>query len=75
MERPDLTIGFACASQITSPGRLSAKAMNTNIECETDNQDSRIRFVRIDSKTIRLALFCDAGLVSNPDLTSQLEDM
>lgn len=70
--RPDLTFGYAQASQILSPNLTATKTLNTHIKRSKESQHLNLRFVPLDRSSIQLSVFCDASFASNSDLTSQL---
>lgn len=70
--RPDLSFGFAQASQVIEPDKTAAIKMNKHIARSKANADIQLKFVPVDQKSLRLAVFSDASFASNQDLSSQL---
>lgn len=71
--RPDLTFGFAVASQVLEPDEKSAQELNKLITQGMATVDFCLKFFPVDKSSLRLAVVCDASFASNRDPTSQLE--
>jgi hypothetical protein len=55
-----------------NPGKDDIKALNKRLEWQHDNASRGLRFVPLDTNTLRLIAFTDASFANNKDLTSQI---
>lgn len=70
--RPDCSYAFSKLSQATEPDEKDVKDLNNAIKACKDYHKSGLRFVPLDTSTIELSVFIDAGFATNKDLSSQL---
>lgn len=70
--RPDLTFGFAHASQIVNPDATAFKALKKFIEHAKEQPGVGLKYVSIGTTTAKLVVFSDASFAFNADMTSQL---
>lgn len=68
----DLTFGFARPSQVLESNSTDIKFLNILIQLTKQNQRLPLRFVSIDSNSVRTTVFSVASFALNANLTSQL---
>ena len=70
--RPDLSFGFAYASQHINPEEKHVNELNKIIERCLDTKHQCLRFIPLDLNSLSIATFIDASFANNNDFTSQL---
>lgn len=70
--RPIFSFEFPFASQVVSPDTNAAILLSRNIKEAKQNKDKVLRFVKLDGKTIQIAVFSDASFACVVDPTSQI---
>jgi hypothetical protein len=70
--QPEAAFDLSSAAQSMNPGKDDIKALNKRLEWQHDNASRGLRFVPLDTNTLRLIAFTDASFANNKDLTSQI---
>jgi hypothetical protein len=70
--QPEATFDLSSAAQSMNPRQNDIKALNKRLEWQYDNASRGLRFVPLDTNTLRLIAFTDASFTNNKDLTSQI---
>jgi hypothetical protein len=70
--QPEAAFDLSFAAQSTNPTKDDIKALNKRLEWQYDNASRGLRFVPLDTKTLRLVTFTDASFANNKDLSSQI---
>lgn len=69
---PNLTFGFAYASQFVDPDHAALESMDTHIGRAKEKLEFRLRYIPIEKSFLGLGVFAFASFIRIADLTSQL---
>ena len=61
------------AAQVISPKQEDAKRLNKRIQWQIENADRGLRFVKLNTTSLKLIVFTDAVFANNTDYTSQID--
>ena len=70
--QPEATFDLSFAAQIVNPKEEHAKQLNKRLQWQIDNPSRGLRFVRLDTSTLKLMIFTDSSFTNNYDLSSQI---
>lgn len=70
--QPEAAFDLSFAAQVTNPKEDDGKALNKRLQWQIDHFDRGLRFVKLDTTTLRLLVFSDAAFANNHDLSSQI---
>jgi len=59
-------------AQVVNPKEEYAKQLNKRLQWQIDNPSRGLRFVRLDTSTLKLMIFMDSSFANNHDLSSQI---
>jgi hypothetical protein len=70
--QPEASFDLSSAAQAMNPTKEDIKALNKRLEWQHANASRGLRFVPLDTKSLRLIMFADASFANNKDLSSQI---
>ena len=72
MCQPEASFDLSYAAQAMNPTKDDIKALNKRLKWQRDNASRGLRFVPLDTNSLRLICFADSSFANNKDLTSQI---
>lgn len=70
--QPEASFDLSYAAQSTDPTSDDIARLNKRLQWQLDNQNRRLRFIKLDQNNLRLVVFTDSLFVNNLDLSSQI---
>jgi hypothetical protein len=72
MCQPEASFDLSYAAQSVNPKQEDAEALNKRIQWQIDNAPRGLKFVPLDTDSLKLIIFTDASFANNKDLSSQI---
>ena len=72
LSQPEAAFDFSFAAQVINPQKDDAKRLNKRIQWQIENANRGLRFVKLDTTSLKLIVFIDAAFANNTDYTSQI---
>ena len=72
LSQPEAAFDLSFAAQVINPQKDDAKRLNKRIQWQLDNSDRGLRFVKLDTASLKLIVFIDAAFANNSDYISQI---
>ena len=69
----EATFDFSFAVQVINPQKNDAKRLNKRIQWQMKNVERELRFVKLDTTSLKLIVFIDAIFANNSDYISQID--
>src|SRR5450432_3640132 len=70
--QPESSFDLSFAAQVTDPTEEDIQNLNKRLQWQMENTTRGLRFVKLDTTTLRLLVFTDASFANNKDLSSQI---
>ena len=72
VSQPEAAFDLSYAAQVINPQENDVKFLNKRLQWQMENSERRLRFVPLDSTTLKLVVFTDASFANNQDYSSQI---
>lgn len=72
VSQPEAAFDLSYAAQVVNPKEEDAKTLNKRLQWQIDHSDRGLRFVQLDTATMKLMIFTDASFANNINFTSQI---
>ena len=73
LNQSETAFDFSFVAQVINPQKNDAKRLNKRIQWQLDNSDRGLRFVKLNTTSLKLIAFTDAAFANNSDYTSQID--
>ena len=72
LSQPEAAFDLSFVAQVIAPKQEDAKRLNKRIQWQLDNCERGLRFIKLDTTSLKLIAFTDAAFANNSDYTSQI---
>ena len=72
LNQSEATFDFSFAAQVINPQKDDAKRLNKRIQWQMKNAERGLRFVKLDTISLKLIAFIDVAFANNSDYISQI---
>lgn len=70
--QPEASFDLSVAAQSTEFTKEEVAALNKRLQWQLDNKSRGLKYVKLNTKALRLIVFTDASFANNKDMTSQI---
>ena len=72
LSQSEAAFDFSFVAQVIAPKQEDAKRLNKRIQWQLNNCERGLRFVKLDTVSLKLIVFTDAVFANNSDYISQI---